>query len=321
MNCPYLENRNLVSSIRRSIEIALMLVCILSWSQAGSGIAQESAIEEAAFEEPQHKPLEGLSSRNDRSIRSTARDVSIKIDFNVVYGQTDPAFQVADIYRPDTNEVLPGIILIHGGAWMAGDKMHDAMHARDFASAGFVVMAINYRLAPKHKHPAQLDDCWSAFQWLIDHRSEYAFDPERTGAWGYSAGGHLSALLATNPREGFPRLKVSVAGGAPCDFTLIPANNRWLVPFLGTTRAQNPALYREASPISYVTADDPPMLLFHGSTDWLVPPRSTEVMQHALDRANVVNERYVVDGKAHIMTFVDPSTREKSIEFLIRYLK
>lgn len=244
----------------------------------------------------------------------------LKIQFNVNYGDQSEEMHRADIYRPKSDEKLPAIILIHGGAWMLGDKNHDAQHARTIASNGFVVMAINYRLAPKHRYPAQVDDCFMALEWLEKNKDQLNADTGRVGTWGYSAGGHLAAMMATKPKSGLPRVRACVAGGAPCDLTAIPDDNRLLKGFLGGTKAQLPDVYRDASPVTHVSNDDPPVFLFHGTSDWLVPPLSSEKMYDTLVRENVPCERFLVEKKSHIMTFLDRNALQESIVFLKRIL-
>jgi triacylglycerol lipase len=211
--------------------------------------------------------------------------------------------------------------MIHGGAWVAGDKTFDAVHARKFAGCGYVVMVINYRLAPSHKYPAQVDDCFEAVRWLVSHAGDYSVDGDRIGVWGYSAGGHLAALVATDPRSGIPRVKACVAGGAPCDLRLIPDNSSILSGFLGGTRAELPEIYEKASPVQHVSEDDPPILLFHGEADQLVPIDFSNGMRRKLEQTGVEHEFLSLERKSHIMAFVDRDAVRASIEFFDRHLK
>lgn len=245
----------------------------------------------------------------------------VKVQYNIPYTDEREGERLADIYQPPSDEPCPAILMIHGGAWIAGDKSFDTLHARQFASQGYVVMVINYRLAPAHKFPAQIDDCFDAIRWLVAHADNYRVDTGRIGVWGYSAGGHLAALVATNPRSGLPRVKACVAGGAPCDLRLLPDENSLMKGFLGGTRAQVPEIYDAASPIHHVSNDDPPMLLFHGESDRLVPIAFSLKMQECLLDHQVACELLKLENKTHIMAFVDKSAIDQSISFFDRHLK
>lgn len=246
-------------------------------------------------------------------------DAEVHVVRNVVYGLADEPMHRADIYRlksRDNTVKSPGVIMIHGGAWFAGDKINDALHAKRLAKKGFVVMAINYRLVPKHPFPAQIDDCNLALEWMSTHAAELGVNADSLAAWGYSAGGHLAALLAMDPKVGLPRLKAVVVGAAPCDLSQIPENSQALVGLLGGTRATYPERYANASPLTHVSSDDPPIFLFHGSKDWLVPPVSSQLMCNALEKNGVMFQYLVVEKKAHLMTFIDSDATEKSFLFL-----
>jgi len=264
-----------------------------------------------------------VAQLSEIGIKKTERS-EIRIDYNVVYGDQDEPMHRADILQPRhrrAGERLPGLILIHGGAWTVGDKRNDSTHAKRLASLGFVVMSINYRLAPKHPFPAQIDDCWLALNWFHQNADQLQVNPAAIGSWGYSAGGHLAALLATNPKPDLPRLKACVAGGAPCDLTSIPLDSTLLESVFGGTRREYPNTYVDASPISHISSDDPPIFLFHGSKDWLVPSQSSQSMKEALQREGVDFEYLVVQDKAHLMTFIDHDANEKSYQFLIERMR
>lgn len=259
-----------------------------------------------------------IATAGDRPVEGEA---AVSVSRNVPYTDDSDSIRVADIYEPEGEGPFPGIVMIHGGGWIAGDKLFDAMHARRLAASGYVVMVINYRLAPAHKHPAQVDDCFEAIRWLVHHADDYRVDGDRIGVWGYSAGGHLAALVATNPRSGIPRVKACVAGGAPCDLRLIPDDSTVLAGFLGGTRMEIPEVYDSASPVHHVSQDDPPMLLFHGDADGLVPMDFAKAMCRRLEEQHVVHEFLPLENKTHIMAFVDREAIRRSIAFLDRHLK
>ena len=240
---------------------------------------------------------------------------------DLVFSEVDGEKVRADIYRPDNDQVVPGVLMIHGGAWSAGDKWNMRDHARQLAQAGYVAISINYRLAPQFKYPAQIDDCRAALRWVHRVATEYKIDTGRLAVYGYSAGGHLAGLLATDPIEGLPRIKVAVLGGAPCDFAFLGDDNPALAHVLGGTRKQFPKVYKDASPLSYCSGDDCPTFFFHGDADVIVPPTASRVMFERLKELGVETQFYWVEKQGHLVSFLHPEARQAAIEFLDKHLK
>ncbi len=151
---------------------------------------------------------------------------AVDVEYSRPYVERDSGPLSADVYMPhDGAGPFPGMLVVHGGAWRMGSRADLAAIARALAEHGYVAVAIDYRLAPHDKFPAQINDCQAAVRWMRSHASEFKIDPDRMGGFGYSAGGHLAALLGTlgdnDLREkGVPkgapsaRLQVVLAGGA-----------------------------------------------------------------------------------------------------------
>ncbi len=184
----------------------------------------------------------------------------------------------------------PVLVYIHGGAWVIGDKRQQGipmMH--ELVQRGWVCVAVNYRLSPRATWPAQIVDCKRAVAWVRGHIAEYGGDPGFIAVSGGSAGGHLSALVALTPDQtewqpGFEDLDASVDACLPFygvyDTTGDPERSgaygdgtldllERLV--MKTSSRDNPRLFEEASPDRRVTTDAPPMMVFHGVNDTLVP--------------------------------------------------
>lgn len=235
---------------------------------------------------------------------------------DVVYAQREDGPLRADVYRPAGEGPFPGVLCVHGGAWMSGSKNQIAGIARRLAAAGYTAVSINYRLAPKHKFPAQIEDCRDALAWVQKNAQEHKIDPQRLGAWGYSAGGHLVALLGT----GDGGLRAVVAGGAPCDFRELPPDSPKLVFWLGGTRRKLPNAYESASPASFVSPDDPPMFFYHGQRDRVVNPRQPTAMAAKLKESGVTAKVYVVPKSGHLGAYFDREALAEAIEFLDAHL-
>jgi acetyl esterase/lipase len=258
-------------------------------------------------------------------------------EIDVVYGQDyvarDSGPLKADVYMPKGAGPFPGVIVVHGGAWKMGTRAQLAGVAHMLADHGYTAVAISYRLAPQYKFPAQIDDCKSAVRWMRTEAAKWKIDPEHVGGFGYSAGAQLVALLGTTDAhdglEGVAdpsklpstRLQAVAAGGTPCDFRPIPPNVDGLAFWLGDTPGHVPEQYRLASPAAFVTPDDPPMFLFHGESDDIVPRLSPERMQTELSAAGVPVELYVVPHCGHIMACMNIDAINRSIAFLDKYLK
>ncbi len=184
----------------------------------------------------------------------------------------------------------PVLVYIHGGAWVIGDKRQQGipmMH--ELVQRGWVCVAVNYRLSPRATWPAHIVDCKRAVAWVRQHIAEYGGDPGFIAVSGGSAGGHLSALVALTPDQpewqpGFEDLDASVDACLPFygvyDTTGDPdrsgAYGDGTIDLLErlvmkTSSRDNPRLFEEASPDRRVTTDAPPMMVFHGVNDTLVP--------------------------------------------------
>ncbi len=228
----------------------------------------------------------------------------------------------------------PAIVCVHGGAWRTGSRLSMLRHASVFAKAGYVVMSIDYRLAPRHPFPAQIHDCKYAVRWLKANAADLGVDPDRIGAFGYSAGGHLVGLLGTTdpddglegqvPRELQPHdssVRCVVAGGAPCEFSWIKEDATTLKYWLQATRRAKPKTYADASPLSYVDAGDVPFFFFHGQYDLIVPIDSSIEMHNALMAVGIDSEHDVALLAGHMAAFSMMGWAAKSVDFFDEHLK
>jgi len=240
-----------------------------------------------------------------------------KVERNVVYGQVGRKKLVLDMVFPSTGAgPRPVVVYLHGGAWSSGVKSlgngWDA--APELIRRGYVFVAVAYRLAPRYKFPAQIEDAKCAVRFLRAHAAEYNLDPNRIVAMGGSAGGHLSALLGTaDASVGFDnsggwtnessriQAVVDMFGHADLFYAVQHRERVRLVvrSVFGTKSSEE--ILRRFSPVTYVTADDPPFLLVHGERDGVVPLRQSELMKAALEKKNVPVELIVVKHAGHCL--------------------
>lgn len=177
-----------------------------------------------------------------------------------------------DLYLPEGRRNAPVIVWYFGNQLMGGDKSEDAFIGRRFASAGFVTAVVNYRLSPAVSHPAHVQDAAASFAWVKRHIGEYGGDADRVFASGYSAGGYLVALLATDPRylaahQLSPR---DIRGVVPVS-AFYWVERRGVAPdrdmsVWGTDRA----VWVDASPAHHLRDARPEMLILYadGDEDW-----------------------------------------------------
>jgi acetyl esterase/lipase len=237
-----------------------------------------------------------------------------------------------DVYMPQGKGPFPGMLIVHGGAWRVGSRAQLAAIANEFAMHGYTAVAISYRLAPQDKFPAQIHDCQAAVRWMRSHSKELKIDADRIGGFGYSAGGHLVALLGTLTDDDLrekdlpknapsAKLQVVLAGGAPCDFRVMPPNSEQIAYWLGGSRAAKPDSYRDASPAAYIKSNDPPMFFFHGENDILVPIASPMRMVSLLKEAGDTAELYTCKGEGHVQAVFDRGALERALAFADQRLK
>jgi acetyl esterase/lipase len=239
----------------------------------------------------------------------------------------------------------PGIVVIHGGGWIEGDRSSFASREHgvpgnivDFAALGFVAVTINYRLAGEAPFPAALEDCKCAVRWLRAHAGDYGLDPDHIGAYGNSAGGHLAMLLgAVGKDEGLEgdgpyqdqssRVQAVVSDSGPIDLLEQYRQNRLkevVTQFMGgPPEGERAAAYKKASPSSRISPSLPPLLLLYGGADEQVPVESADRYVAELGRAGVQDLSYYrlafVDHCPHSLVRV-PFLRTVVEEFFVRTL-
>ena len=246
----------------------------------------------------------------------------IDMQFGQVFAEPESGPLKADVYTPRGDGPFPGVLVVHGGAWYIGTRLQLSSVAQLLAQHGFTAVAIDYRLAPQHQFPAQIEDCKAAVRWMRREAARLKIDSKRIGGFGYSAGAQLVCLLgATGADAPSTRLKAVVCGGTPCDFRVLDPDEKFLSFWLGGTRREKPEQYRLASPAAFASADDPPMFFFHGEKDRLVPVDSPVLMCRVLQDAGVEAQLYVVPEAGHNRALMNPSALEKSVAFLVEHLQ
>jgi acetyl esterase/lipase len=268
-----------------------------------------------------------------------------QVEKDITYCTMDGVPLKVDVYYPAiASASWPLVIYVHGGGWEAGDKSEGAGFRKltGMQNTGFLVASVDYRLAPKYKFPAQIQDVKCAVRYFRAHAAEYNINPDKIGLWGGSAGGHLVALAGTSDSSAgwdvgeyldqSSRVQAVVDMFGPTDLTRgsarVGIQAQLQRDVFGSTSATDPIL-AAASPVTYVTADDPPFLILQGDADTLVPLEQSQILYDKLQAVGVSSKLLVVRHAGHGFQQVgnkeiSPSViklGKEIVKFFTQYLK
>ena len=267
---------------------------------------------------------------------------------NVAYATTSSA-QKMDIYLPTGAGPFPVVVIIHGGAFMMGDKGDETSNAAALVANGIAAVSINYRLSSEAIFPAQIQDCKAAVRFLRANATKYNLNPDKIGSWGSSAGGNLSSLLGTS--SGVTELEGASLGNSSFSSKVI-ASVDWFGPVnfltmdaeaaaLGFTISTNsstspesklmgaavqtiPTQVAKANPTTYITADDAAFFIQVGSLDRNIPYTQSLNFYNALKtvKGSTDVSYELIDGAAHGgAQFTTTTNMAKVMAFYNKYLK
>lgn len=262
---------------------------------------------------------------------------------NIAYLHDTSESHKLDIYVPRAGKKThPLIVWIHGGGWRKGDKYSDMNYMPNTLKAiinhGYAVASINYRYSTSAKFPAQIQDCNQAVEFLYQNAAKYGLDKNRIALMGFSAGGHLAALLALSNNNAVgsfyadslkPHFKIKLV----VDYFGISDLNSLKGPgasdphsgvtlLLGSSAADRPDLARYASPSSYIDKNDPPFLIIHGDRDEAVDPSQSKTLSSKLNEVHVKNQLVIVPGAPHAGEMFDVAgVYSNVLKYLQFYLK
>jgi len=284
---------------------------------------------------------------------------NVKITRDIPYAGTKDPRQMLDLAlpkKPAGDKPLPVVVFIHGGAWRAGNKSSGLGRVAKYVATGkYAGVSVGYRLTNEAIWPAQIHDCKAAIRWIRANAKKYNLDGEKIGVWGTSAGGHLVAMLGTSggvkAMDGTlgPNAKLSsrvacvVDCFGPTDFVQMDAHRP-----PGARMAHDPADSPEsklvggpiqknkdkvaaANPITYVSKDDPPFIIAHGTADPLVPFHQSELLDAAFRRVGIKQVFiHVIDGghgfggaefDKRVTSFFDKHLRGKNVKVSAKPIK
>ena len=248
-----------------------------------------------------------------------------RVDRNVIYGMYSGLALLMDIHYPEQPNGI-GLIHVSGSGWSAplsldARPLKEAGHVRiealPLVERGYTVFTVNHRAIPRFQYPAPVEDVQRAVRFVRFHAVRFGIDPDRIGAIGGSSGGHLVSMLGVLPGEGdseaeseidrvSAKVQCVVARATPSDFVATAASSGASALLLGIRlrAGADPSsvemrIAREASPITHVTADDPPLLLIHGDQDDIVPYALSERFRERLAETGVKTDLIKVSGARH----------------------
>ena len=251
---------------------------------------------------------------------------------NVVFATHSGLALLMDVYKPATSNGY-GIVVIPGSGWHRGlgynapllkESKEFVTHIQKLNAEGYTTFVVTHRAAPRFRYPTAVEDVQRAVRYVRQHSARHGIREDRIGALGGSSGGHLVCLLGTLDGKGNPADSDPVeqqSSKVQCVVALYPATDLAKVDtpfgsvtvtsFMGQRPARNDAakeepegkLYREASPVTHVSPDDPPFLLIHGDADKIVPYQQSELMEAALKQASVPVKLIRVPGGGHGPSF------------------
>jgi acetyl esterase/lipase len=250
------------------------------------------------------------------ALAGCAGDVQVLPD--VSYDDRHGAATTMDLYLPDDpGTARPAVMLVHGGGWSSFSKDTYTAHATRFGEAGYVAASINYRLLPDGTYPAVFQDVICALSFLRAHADDYGLDPDRVAVYGYSAGGHLVAILGLATEVPDFQPDCAWGGTGPANAVISGAGLHELrgdaagvdvvQELIGGTLDQYPERFDNASPIAHVRGDAPPFLLITGTQDLIVPQNQSVIMRDALRAAGADARLLTIAGGGHLLNSgVDP---------------
>ena len=294
------------------------------------------------------QPAGGMSSAQLAGFSFRMPEIRCSEKFlDVDYAGDGQVYHRLDIYLPsEKRDSYPVVVHIYGSAWFSNSSKGMAnldSIGQALLDAGYAVVCPNHRSSADAKFPAQINDIKAAVRFVRAKADEYGFDTSFIGISGFSSGGHLSSLAGatSNVRsakvgeyevdlEGSvgPYTAFSSAVDCVCDWSgpidLLNMECEWERPWggtpeealLGVDYAGQDDLFRTISPITYLDPSDPPLIVFHGTKDNVVPHCQGVELYEAWNKAGITSDLNLVEGAGHgINLFVEPWLSEM-VEFV-----
>jgi acetyl esterase/lipase len=222
-----------------------------------------------------------------------------------------------DVYVPKGRKDFPVVLFVHGGSWKSGNKNLYAGMGERFAKTGIGFVICNYRLSPQVQHPAHVEDVAGAFAWTCDNIAKYGGKPDNLFVCGHSAGGHLVALLATDPSylTAHKHSPADIKGVVAISgvYRIVPTEKVFEGPF-----GKDEEVCRKASPLNHVSGKHPPFLIAYADSDYPRLDVMAKDMHAALKKADSPSELLECKKRTHITIITNFSGDEDELSQAFR---
>ncbi len=346
--------------IKSIILIAVAFVCQLASATSNSAMGLVAASVEVASSSSQESQtglvaggadtiftaaLEGNQYPRNKDLRKTGGAFQkkqdkgkhrppppgVKLYSDLEYARVDGQSLLLDLYMPENQESPPPLIIwIHGGGWKNGDKTGINPAAISLSGEGYALASLNYRLHGLSAHPEQIHDVKGAVRWLRANAKRYGYDTTRIGVGGGSAGGHLALLLGLSADD---KLLEGDVGGNLDQSSRVQA----IINLFGPSELQNfadvskrfrenksaaPEVLHSASPLTYLTRDDPPLLIMHGDQDKVVPLSQDQELHERYQQAGLDSSLHIISSAGHGGRVYSDSARQRMMkDFFDQHIK
>jgi acetyl esterase len=281
---------------------------------------------------------------NDVAITRT-HEIEIR---DLEYRRSEDGPLLARLYKPKGNGPFPALVEVHGGAWASGDRLNNAPLDEALAKSGIVVLAIDFRMPPKHRYPTSIADIHYATRWLKAHAGEFGSRPDLVAGLGTSSGAHqllLSALKPSDPRYAALPLEGAADSDASLPYLVLcwpisdPLARYRMVKEKGRTPLiqshdaywNSEAEMGEGNPLRIVEAGEteslPPAILLQGTGDDNVTPDMADKFTAAWRAKGGSIDLHKFDGQPHTFVMRDPTSAaslqacELARDFVLKHAK
>ncbi len=257
---------------------------------------------------------------------------------NIVYVKYGSRSLHIDLFMPAGKkaERFPAVLMVHGGGWASGDRSMTYPMAVKLAVNGYIAASVEYRLSPEAKYPASIYDLRAAVRWLRANSKRYGIDSNKIAVYGCSSGGHLAAFMGTtNGIKKFEgstgnlnhssNVQAAIDVDGILDFTTPAESGHDTNPekpspgrkWLGATINDNLRIWREASPINYISPETVPMLFVNSSVPRFHAGRDSVI--HMMTSYHIYSEKHMLPGTIHTFWLFHPWF-DKTLTYILNFL-